>query len=115
MINPGVYNVSCWQGADWDRTFTVSQNSVPLNLSGYSARMQVRESADADGYLLSLTDASGITLGGTAGTITVAITSAQSSAVAAGAYSYDLEIISNGGTVTRLLQGSFVVVGNVTR
>jgi hypothetical protein len=52
-------------------------------------------------------------LGGTAGTIAVAITSAQSSAIPAGSYAYDLEIIS--GQVTRLLQGSFNVVGNVTR
>jgi hypothetical protein len=115
MINPGIYNVQCWQGADWDRTFTISQSGVPLNLTGYSAAMQVRESADADTYLLSLTNGTGITLGGTAGTITVAITSAQSSAIAAGSYSYDLEIVSNGGAVTRLLQGSFNVVGNVTR
>jgi hypothetical protein len=44
----------------------------------------------------------------------VVISSTASSAVDAGAYSYDLEI-SSGGVVTRLLEGSFVVTGNVTR
>ena len=48
-------------------------------------------------------------------TIGVAITNAQSSAISAGSYSYDLELTSSGGQVTRLLQGSFIVVGNVTR
>jgi len=115
MINPGTYDITCWQGADYDKTFTATQDGTALNWSGYSARMQVREAADSTATLLSLTDGSGITLGGTAGTIAVAITNAQSAAVSAGSYAYDLELISNGSAVTRLLQGAFNVVGNVTR
>jgi hypothetical protein len=61
-----------------------------------------------------LTSGSGIVLGGTAGTIVVEITATQSSAIPSGSYAYDLELTS-GGTVTRLLQGAFNVVGNVTR
>ena len=115
MINPGTYNVTAYQGADWDRTFTVTQGGSALNLSGYTAAMQVREAADSTAYLLSLTNGSGITLGGTAGTIAVAVTSAQSSAISAGSYAYDLEITAGAGQVTRLLQGAFNMVGNVTR
>jgi len=115
MINPGTYNITAYQGADFDRTFTVTQSGTALNLTGYSSAMQVREAADSTAYLLNLTSGSGITLGGTAGTITVAITSAQSSAIAAGSYAYDLEIVSGSGAVTRLLQGGFTVSGNVTR
>ena len=77
--------------------------------------MQVREAADSTAYLLSLTNGSGITLGGTAGTIAVAITNAQSSAISAGSYAYDLELVAGAGTITRLLQGAFTVIGNVTR
>lgn len=117
MINPGTYNITCWQGATYDKTFTVTQNGTAINYTGYSARMQVREAADSTAYLLSLTDTNGgITLGGTAGTIALLITSAQSSAISAGAYAYDLELVAGiEGQVTRLLQGSFNVVGNVTR
>ena len=114
MINPGTYNLTVYQGADFDRTFTVTQSGTALNLTGYTSAMQVREAADSTAYLLSLTSASGITLGGTAGTIAVAITSAQSSALSAGSYAYDLELIA-GSQITRLLQGSVNVVGNVTR
>jgi hypothetical protein len=85
-----------------------------MDLTGYTSAMQVREAIDSATPLLSLTNGSGMTLGGTAGTIAVTITSAQSSAIAAGSFVYDLEITS-GGTVTRLLQGSFNVSGNVTR
>jgi hypothetical protein len=78
--------------------------------------MQVREAADSTATLLSLsTGGSGIVLGGTAGTIAVAVTSTQSAAIPAGSFAYDLEITSSGGEVTRLLQGSFNVQGNVTR
>ena len=115
MITPSTYNLTVWQGADFDQTFAVTQNGTALNFTGYSARMQVREAADSTAYLLSLTNGSGITLGGTAGTIAVAITNAQSSAISAGSYAYDLELVAGAGTITRLLQGAFTVIGNVTR
>jgi hypothetical protein len=105
MINPGTYNITAYQGADWDRTFTITQGGTALNLTGYTSRMQVREAADSTAYLLSLSSGTGITLGGTAGTI----------AVDAGSYAYDLEIISGASVVTRLLEGGFTVSGNVTR
>jgi hypothetical protein len=114
MINPGTYNFTLYQGADWDRTFTITQSGTALNLTGYTASMQIREAADSTAYLLSLTSGSGITLGGTAGTVAVAITSAQSSAITAGSFAYDLELLS-GSQVTRLLQGAVNVSGNVTR
>lgn len=115
MINPGEYNITCFQGANFDRTFTVTQASTALNLTGYTSAMQVRTAADSTAYLVSLVNGTGITLGGTAGTILVALTSAQSSAISAGSYAYDLEITSGAGEVTRLLQGAFNVQGNVTR
>lgn len=115
MITPGSYAITVWQGADYDKTFTVTQNGSAINWTGYQARMQVREAADSTAYLLSLTDGNGITLGGTAGTIAVVVTGTQTSLMSAGSYAYDLELVSSGNQVTRLLQGSFNVVGNVTR
>jgi hypothetical protein len=115
MINPGTYNITLWAGADFDQTFTITQGGTALNLTGYTSAMQVREAADSTATLLSLTSGSGVTLGGTAGTVAINITSAQSSAIPSGSYAYDLEIISGSNIVTRLLQGSFNVSGNVTR
>lgn len=114
MINPGTYNITCPQGATWDRTFTITIGGTKLNLTGYTAAMQVRDSADATATLISLTNGSGITLGGTAGTVDVVISSAITAGVASGSYSYDLEL-NSGSTITRLLEGSFNVTGNVTR
>ena len=114
MINPGTYNITCPQGATFDRTFTISIGGTAMDLTGYTAAMQVRTSAEADSTLLSLTKGSGITLGGTTGTIGVVVASTASAAIAAGSYSYDLEL-NSGGTITRLLEGAFNVTGNVTR
>jgi hypothetical protein len=46
MINPGLYDITCFQGADYDKTFTVSQDGTAINWTGYTARMQVRTSSD---------------------------------------------------------------------
>jgi hypothetical protein len=114
MINPGTYNITCPQGATWDKTFTVTIGGTALNLTGYTAAMQVRDSAGAATALISLTSSSGITLGGTAGSVGVTIASTATAALSAGSYSYDLEL-NSGSTITRLLEGAFNVTGNVTR
>ena len=115
MINPGTYNIICPQGATYDNTFTLTVGGTAQNFTGYTAAMQVRESAGAATALLNLTTANGgITLGGTAGTILVTIAGSATSALTAGSYSYDLELYS-GSVTTRLLQGSFNLTGEVTR
>ncbi len=115
MINPGTYNITCPQGATFDRTFTITVNGLPMNLTGYTAAMQVRETYDSTATVLSLTSGTGITLGGTAGTIAIVASSTATSSIDEGFYQYDLEITSGGGVTDRLLQGKFVVTPQVTR
>lgn len=117
MYEPADYNIKCPQGATFDKTFTITVNGARLNLTGYTAAMQVRETYDSISTLLSLAsgNGSGITLGGTAGTILVSVASTATTALAPGYYSYDLEITSGGGVTDRLLEGKFVVTPQVTR
>lgn len=56
----------------------------------------------------------GITLGGAAGTIVITIDADYTSKLTSGSYVYDLELTSSTGTVTRLLEGQFVVTPEVT-
>jgi hypothetical protein len=58
--------------------------------------------------VLALTTNSGITLGGTAGTITIHATSTQT-AITAGNYVAELVVTSGAGVQTSLLKGPFVV------
>jgi hypothetical protein len=111
------YDIICDQGATFNRELTwLDDTANPVNLGGYTARMQVRETVDASTALLSLTtENSRIVLGGTAGTITLTVSATDTAAVPAGEYVYDLEIVSGLGTVTRLIQGCFTVDAEVTR
>lgn len=115
MITPANYNLTCYQGATFDQTFTVTIDDAPINLTGYSAAMQVRETIDSSTASVSLTSGSGITLGGTAGTIRVVISSTATASLVDGQYVYDLEITSGGGVTDRYLMGTFTVLGEVTR
>lgn len=117
MQSPGRLNMECYQGASFDYTLTWQTGGTPVNLSGYSARMQVRDGFDGGSAIVNLTSGTGITLGGTAGTIVVALTAIQTAAIDAtpsGQYVYDLELVS-GSTVTRLVEGNFLVSPEVTR
>lgn len=47
------------------------------------------------------------------GRINVTIDAATTAAISAGRYAYDL-VLDSGGTVTRILEGKFIVTGAVT-
>ena len=103
------------QGATWNITFTYKNtDGNPINLTGYTAALQLRTSYDAASASLSLTSGSGIVLGGTAGTIAVTATATETGGLTAGEYVYDLEITSS-SVVTRLVQGRITVTPQVTR
>jgi len=115
MQAPGYLDLDCYQGANFDYVLTWTNSGTAVNLTGYSSRMQVRQYADSTATVLSLVNGTGITLGGTAGTIALAAVATATSAVEAGQYVYDLELVSGAGYVTRLVEGNFVVYAEVTR
>lgn len=113
----GQYNIVADQGATFQRTVTwLDANNAPVNLSGYLARMQVRQRYVSATPVLSLTSPSaGIVLGTTNGQITITVSATTMAGVESGDYRYDLELVSGAGVVTRLLMGSFAVRAEVTR
>lgn len=111
----GTYNILIEQGATYDQTFTWTVNGSPVNLTGYSGRMQLRRSADSPTVIFDVAVNGTFTLGGAAGTIRVVIPATQTSTIPADHYVYDLELQSGSGVVTRLLQGAVTVSAEVTR
>ena len=110
------YNIAAEQGTDYAATLTYANSAgTAINITGYTARMQVRRTIGSPDAVLTLTSSSGITLGGAAGTVAIAIPSAALTLVAAGNYKYDLELVSGAGVVTKLISGDFTVTGEVTR
>lgn len=111
----GLYNFEIEQGSTLDKGFLWKDSlGNPVNLSGYSARMQVRSKVTSEDVLLELTtENGGITLGGGQGTITLHFTEANTSPMPKGGV-YDLEMVI-GGKVKRLVQGTITVSREVTR
>ncbi len=114
-MTPGKYNMICPQGATFAKQLTYAIDDVPVNLTGYTARMQVREKHTSKNFVTSLTtENGGIVLGGAAGTINIYIPDENTSTITAKDYVYDIELIST-GEVYRLLEGKFIVTPEVTR
>lgn len=89
---------------------------VPVNLTGYTARMQVRQSTSAADVLLELsTTNSRISITPLTGTVTLIFTPEVTSAITWRRGKYDLELTSADGTVTRLIEGEITVSKEITR
>jgi hypothetical protein len=117
MALGNTYNLEIKQGATLSLTATWKDSSgTAVNLTGYTARMQIRSTYDASATILSLTSSAGITLGGAAGTIAITASATTTAALTAPwSGVYDLELVSGGGEVTRLLEGTATVSPEVSR
>ena len=113
-VQPGTAPLEAYQGATWevDMTYRDSAGTI-VDLSGYSAQMQVRTRQASTTVELTLSTANGrITLGSTSPNITLAV--AATDMTLAGTYVYDLKL-TQGSDVTVLLQGDLTVAPAVTR
>ena len=118
MQAPGRLNLACYEGATFDYELTWTAGGSAVDLTGYTARMQVRSSYDSSTPVVSLASGSGITLGGTAGTIELFLSAAETEALDGTPnpqFIYDLELQSSSGVVTRLVEGNFFIYPEVTK
>ena len=115
-----VHNIVVEQGA----TFRLpvawkNENQTPVDITGYSAAMQIRQKPDSAQALVSLTHtltaAGQIVLGGAQGTIEIVIKHTATSQIPPGDWVYDLELTNPSGDVTRLIMGSAKVTPEVTK
>lgn len=88
---------------------------APVNVTGYTAALQIRSLPESASTVLSLSSGSGITVGTNNGLFEVHATATQTRAIDEGTYFYDIEITSPTGIVTRLAQGQVIVSAEVTR
>jgi hypothetical protein len=108
------YNLVCDQATTFNFQFQILNNQTPLNLTGYTGTMTVRPFVGASTTTVVATTANGLMVFDAAnGRVTVTISATTTGAIAAGRYSYDL-VLTSGVTVTRYLEGKFIVTGAVT-
>jgi hypothetical protein len=115
-MKPGKYNITCPQGSTFQTQLVWEIDDVPVNLIGYTARMQVREKHTSITPIVDMsTENDMIVLGGEAGTINLLIPNTTTEDFHPKCYVYDLEVMSPSNTFTRLLEGTFTVTPEVTR
>jgi hypothetical protein len=89
---------------------------VPVNISGYSAIMQIRSKPASDEVVVQLSSGGGeIAIGGTNGKIGLTLSALVTTDLKKGKYYYDLKLISATNIVSRFLEGRVEIDSQVTR
>jgi hypothetical protein len=114
-MTPGRYNMKVYQGSTFSLAPQWKIDGEYVDVTGYTAAMDVKNSANSATNIVELSSSNGrITVGTTNGKFTLNLSAATTTSLAAGQYVYDLEVTSPGGVVTRLLEGGFTVYEGVT-
>lgn len=106
-------NLTIDQGSDFQTTITVEgSNGLPFDLTGYSARGQIRRSytsTTAYNFTATITDP-------TDGEINIFLDNTVTAAMKAGRYLYDVEIVQTSSSdVTRVIEGQVEITPRITR
>lgn len=120
------YNLTMWQGSTFGIAVVVKDASEKVqDLTGYSARMQIRPSYKSNTVTESMTSSNGeIVIDSANGELSLVLTASRTANISVGAstskpprtnYVYDLELQDSGGTVSKILYGDLIVYGEVTR
>lgn len=116
----GTWNPTIEQGATWSRTVTYLDNGEPVDLTGYTARMDIVDGAGRT-ILQVDTTAGGLSIDGAAGTVTIDLTPVQTSKLHASPHKYNVELVadpdprSETAAVQRLLEGTITVTRDWTK
>jgi hypothetical protein len=116
MTEAVTYDMTIEQGSWFSKKFVwKGADGNPLDLTGYTARMQVRPAPKRTPIFLSLTtENSGITLGGTAGSIVIEASDELTAALDFNNAYYDLEMISPTDRPLKLLKGKVSLYKEIT-
>ena len=115
---PAKLNLKIYQRATFRRRIVWKDGrSRPVNLTGYTARLQIRESASSPAVLLELSTSNGrINLTPTAGIIELYVSDEDTTAITSWSKAvYDLLMFASNGEQIRLLEGNVTVSPGVTQ
>ena len=108
------FNLICEQATTFNFQFSINNDAVPINLTGYTGTMTVRPFVGASTTTVVASTANArMTLTPGSGRINVTLSSAITGAITPARYAYDL-VLDSGTEVTRILEGKFIVTGAVT-
>jgi meiotically up-regulated gene 157 (Mug157) protein len=104
------------QGQTWDTTLLwQDSDGNPVDLTGWTARMMLRTTAEAASPTVSLSTATSTMTALSNGVIGLSYSAISSATITAATYLYDLEVVNPSGAVRRLMEGRAVVSREITR
>lgn len=104
------------QGSTLRKSFTWKAGKEPVDLTGFSARMQIRETIESEEVIADLTSENGgIIIGDEPGQFTLYISAEDTAAFSFESAVYDVELVAADGDVTRILAGDVSLSLEVTR
>lgn len=110
------YNIEIDQGVPFNLFFTWKDSAgTPIDITGYTASMQVRAKKTSTAKILDLTSPSDIVLGDAAGTVSVNVTGTNTGLLNFKEAVYDLVLTSGVGVPSRVLEGEVTLSKRVTR
>lgn len=114
-MNPGRYNINVYKGTTFSLAPVWKIDNLPVDITGYAAKMQVRATADSS-VIVELSTSNGkAVISGALGKTTLTLTASETATLTAGNYFYDLNLTSPSSVVTKILEGSFIVEASVTQ
>lgn len=116
-MTAGVHDITVEQGATFLLSVVYKDSAgAVVDLTGYTARMQIRKKKSSTTTLSDSTTANGeIVITAAAGAIAVSIPAATTAVFEGRRAFYDLEIEDGSGIVTRLLEGVVCISKEVTK
>jgi len=95
--------------------YTLEDEVTPIDLTGATAKMQVRDTAGGTKLAFTLTSPSGgITIDGPTGTLSIKCTPTQTNKLFYPKSSYDIMIVDSNGDKIKLLEGFMTLNRSVT-
>jgi hypothetical protein len=99
------------QGTSYSTNIDIlDEYDIAIDLTNYTCAAQIRKH-----YTSSNAISFSVNLGGADGTVILSLTANATANMAAGRYVYDVELTSDTGVVSRVLEGVVIVTPNVTR
>jgi hypothetical protein len=118
-MTPAKINLIIYQGTTFkkDIQWLIGTPPIPVDITGYTFRMQIREKIKDTIFLIELTTENSkiIITSATEGRFSLVLTATETSLLNFKSAVYDLEVITPSGNVSRFCEGSVQLSLEVTR
>lgn len=102
-------NIAIKKGSTYEHVYTYTdENGTPIDITGWTARMQIRVTIDAATYIYQALSGGDLSIGGVTGEVALSIPEEITAAFTFNAGVYDIELVKPNGKVVDFIGVSTV-------